>query len=158
MKGQRDKVETHGRASVGAGFVPAHKTPWKSQGELRRFWALAKPYGGEGFVYETLHSRFGKKKLHEIARHQFLELMKHLDSQEIRCRCEEHHGHASCAQYRKIKWLKKEIGWNDRQLALYIRKYAHVDAMRFMTTPKARGIIAGMSKIMKDDGGSDACL
>ena len=123
------------------------KVPWKSQGELRRFWALAKPHGGTEFVYEMVDARFGKKRLHEIARHQFLEIMRHLESRDSRCGCEEHHGYASCAQYRKIKWLKKELGWDDRQLVRYIRKYAHVDAMRFMTVPKARGIITGMNKM-----------
>lgn len=124
-------------------YQQTKKTPWRNQGELKRFWVLARQYGGEDFVYDAL----GGKRLHEIARDQFLELMRRMKAREDRCNCEQCHGSASCKQYRAIKYFQRRLGWNDRRLTTYIKKYAKVDAIRFLTVAKARGIIAGLQKM-----------
>jgi len=141
------------------------ETPWRSNEELKRFWALARRYGGDDFVYDTIYLRYGAKKLHEIARHQFLELLIHMEGngsqltdnrepetvnrQPFPCSCNTHHGLASCGQYRKILWLMRHLGWDEIRLNAYIKKYAHIDSIRFFTAPKARGIITGMEKMLK---------
>ena len=128
--------------------------PWRSQAELRRFWALARPLGGTDFVYDVIRNRYGAEKLHEIARAEFLDLMKHMEkSIAAPCKCGTHHGTATCAQYRRIMWLRRKLGWSEDELVAYIRKYAHVDAIRFLTVPKARGIITGLEKIKTTKGG-----
>lgn len=146
------------------------KTPWRNNEELKRFWALARRYGGHDFVYDTIYLRYGAEKLHEIARHQFLELLEHMEKNSSRftvhgsqltdnrepitdnrqpavCGCGTHHGAASCGQYRKILWLMRQLGWDEIRLNAYIKKYAHIDSIRFFTAAKARGIITGMEKM-----------
>lgn len=127
----------------------AQIAPWKGKRELKRFWVLAAQLGGEQFVYNTVWDRFKKSRLHELTRDEFLELLKDMMRVSRRCTCETHHGQASCAQYRRIKHLQRRLGWSDDRLTAYIRKYAHIDSIRFLTVPKARGIIAGMEKSIK---------
>lgn len=154
--------------------VKKPKTPWRDNGELKYFWSLARRYGGDDFVYDTIYLRYGAEKLHEIARHQFLELLQHMEGKSPRfpvdgsqvtddrqpetgdrpsapCGCDTHHGAASCGQYRLILSLRRKLGWDEAQLAAYIKKYAHIDAIRFLTAPKARGIITGMEKMLRKE-------
>lgn len=133
--------------------------PWKSVGELRRFWHLARPLGGEEFVYQVLSDRWGAEKLHEIARARFLWLMRHMEELQAaeQCRCGAEHGTASCAQWRRLMYLRRRLGWDEARFSAYVRKYAHVDALRWLTAPKARGLITGMGKIVakeEEDGES----
>jgi len=135
-------------------------TPWKSEKDLKRFWVLAASLGGEQFVYDAIWIRYTKKRLHDLTRAEFYELLREMQNREKenqidKCTCEEHHGWASCGQYRRIKYLQRRLEWDDKRLLGYIRKYAHVDAIRFLTCEKARGVIAGMEKMLKRKKGGN---
>lgn len=51
-------------------------------------------------------------------------------------------------QWRYIKWLQKEMGWNTAQLRGFIKHSAKVDHERFLNPAKARGVISGLRKIL----------
>lgn len=126
-------------------------TPWKDIKDLRRLWVLSAQFGGKQFVYDAIWMRYGKKRLHDLTESEFYELLEDIKRKEKEsgCTCKEHHGWASCGQYRRIKWLQKRLLWDDRRLLSFVKRCAHVDSLRFLTVDKARGVIAGLEKILK---------
>jgi hypothetical protein len=53
----------------------------------------------------------------------------------------------SRAQWRKIRWLQRELRWDDKNLRGYIAHVAGVDHERFLDVAQAREVIAGLVKV-----------
>ncbi len=52
-------------------------------------------------------------------------------------------------QWRHIRWLQKELRWNDTNLRGYFRHVAGVDHERFLAVATAREVITGMRQTLK---------
>lgn len=58
----------------------------------------------------------------------------------------------------KIRQLRDQLGWSDKRLAGFCRKYAHVDRPEWLTRTQAGKIIEGLKKILErggDKGGGE---
>lgn len=137
------------------GNTPTPLVPWTPT-ELKRFWALARLSGlDREKVHEVLQGRFGKKRLHDCTRTEFLQFMNDLTCNlgpyaglsPLGLQLEKHHG-CSEGQWRKIRWLQRELGWSDLHLWHYIKQHAHIDHIRWLCDVRqVRAVITGMEKI-----------
>lgn len=131
-----------GESNVSTPFQhPVETRPWQDK-ELRHFWALVRKMpDGSSWLCAKLDD-LGRKQLSDLTRNEWLDLLQH-----VRWGADPHYGQASDEQWSRMKWLQGELDWDDTHLENYIKKFAHIDAVRFLTVPSARGIITGMEKI-----------
>jgi hypothetical protein len=50
----------------------------------------------------------------------------------------------SDGQWRHIRWLQRQLCWDDSNLRSYVQKVAKVDHERFLTVRLAKDVITGM--------------
>lgn len=118
--------------------------PWESA-ELRRFWGLARKAGLDTeSVRGMLFEHYGKTRLHDLTRREFLGAMSALLKKQ-----DMHHGWSSADQWEKIKWLQRRLGWTDRHLENFIKRHRQIDSIRFLDVPAARDVITAMEKIRR---------
>ena len=55
-------------------------------------------------------------------------------------------------QWRKIRWLQKQLQWNDKNLRGYINHVTGLDHEKFLDVPTARRLIAGMVSVKAHAG------
>jgi hypothetical protein len=116
--------------------------PWRAK-ELRHFWALARKVGAnKDDVAAIVLNTYKKHALRELTRPEWMGLIWH-----FRCAADPGYG-CSSEQWDRIKWLQHEIGWDDRHLENYIKKFGHIDHTRFLCGVTARKIIVGLQKIV----------
>ncbi len=138
------------------------ETPWTGGEELKYFWALANNVFGREHasarVYDIIGYRFKKAKLHEISRSDFLDLLVEFrlaasgegELEKVLKKLGEQGG--------KIRWLQRRLAWTDYHLVKYILWHGKktdrkIDNINWLIgSDKARGIITGMSIILKNGG------
>jgi hypothetical protein len=59
------------------------------------------------------------------------------------------HGACGDGQWRKIRWLQRELRWSDTHLINYIKRECGIHHVQFLTVWGARAVINGMEKIMR---------
>lgn len=129
--------------------------PWAHAKELKRFWAIARQAGvSQDGVHAIIQGHYpGKTRLHDLTRVEFIKLMDLLfhgagqpaantiPDLDIR------HGACEDGQWRKIRWLQRQLRWDDTHLVNYINRLCGIHHARFLTTWGARAVITGLEKI-----------
>lgn len=54
-------------------------------------------------------------------------------------------------QWRKIRWLQRELRWNDTNLRGYVKHQTGLDHERFLDVPSARKVITGLVKVLRNE-------
>lgn len=54
-------------------------------------------------------------------------------------------------QWRKIRWLQRELRWNEQNLRGYIKHVTGLGHERFLDVPTARAVISGLVKVLEHE-------
>lgn len=135
--------------------APPH--PWVNTNELRRFWAIARQAGvsADG-VHAIIEGHYpGRSRLHDLTRLEFIKLMDlFFTAADVSPgsipSLDEDYGNPYDGQWRKIRWLQRQLQWSDLHLLNYVKKQCGISHVRFLTTYGARAVITGMEAIMED--------
>lgn len=130
-------------------------TPWAHPKELRRFWTIARQAGvSQDGVRAIIAGHYpGKSRLHDLTRVEFIKLMDLLfhgpsgKDSGVLPELDIRHGSCGDGQWRKIRWLQRQLRWSDTHLVNYIQKECGIHHVQFFTAWGARAVITGMEKI-----------
>lgn len=117
---------------------------------LRRLFKVCRNIGIDN---EALHQRayneFGVESLKELSDVQGWYLIDVLQGKRVRR--PSGRGMITDKQMYLIRQLVKELGWDDNpaRLAGFIRKYAGVDSIEWLSTRAASAVIEGMKRMIR---------
>lgn len=116
------------------------QVPWKGK-ELRHFWALVRKNGLNAEFVANMTEQRSKKSIKDLTRSEWCEILTTLER-----RSDPEYG-CSDEQWARIKWLQHEVGWTDKHLENYIKKYGHIDRIEWLCSTIAQKIMVAMEKI-----------
>ncbi len=64
-------------------------------------------------------------------------------------------GMASPMQLWKIEELRKKLNWEPNGIKGFIKKYSHVEDLKWLTDTAASKVITGLTKVLKDKNKKD---
>ncbi|MBE3584858.1 MAG: regulatory protein GemA [Thermoanaerobacter sp.] len=120
----------------------------KTYPQVKKIWALARELGlDEDLLRAVTFYLTGSESISALTKTQAAVLIDELESKK---RGETRPGMATPRQIWKIRELEKELGWADQPARLrgYLKKYAHVDDLRWLTGKQAWKVIEGLKKIL----------
>lgn len=68
-----------------------------------------------------------------------------------RSQADEYPPGCSRPQWRKVRWLQRELHWNDKNLRGYIKHVTGLEHERFLDVPRARAVISGLVKVLEHE-------
>jgi hypothetical protein len=144
-------LNAHGRSQSSR---PETTGPWAHARELRRFWAIARKAGvSKDGVHAIIEGHYpGKRRLHDLTRVEFIKVMDLLfhgpsSPSDTIPDLDIRHGACADGQWRKIRWLQRQLRWSDTHLINYVKKECGIHHVQFLTAWGARAVITGMEKI-----------
>lgn len=151
MTNEERVLNAHGRSQSSR---PETTGPWAHARELRRFWAIARKAGvSKDGVHAIIEGHYpGKRRLHDLTRVEFIKVMDLLfhgpsSPSDTIPDLDIRHGACADGQWRKIRWLQRQLRWSDTHLINYVKKECGIHHVQFLTAWGARAVITGMEKI-----------
>ena len=105
-------------------------------------------------VYDMMAAQCGgKRHMHDLMRPEFMQLLNDLRFRAGKQLDEIFRGTEMWPSWLRIRWLQRELKWNDGRLANYIlwhgkRTDSKIDHIKWLSVQKARGIVIGMQNIL----------
>ncbi len=132
--------------------MAAAEKPNQGQQVLKAIWATAHELGlTTDNVHDVVYREVGKEGLRQCSAP---ELHKVLDALKLHVKMsKELTGRISDKQLSYIRGLEKQLGWSDdpKRLQGFVKKFAKVDDVKWLTAKQASKIIEGMKKIVDRD-------
>lgn len=122
-----------------------------NQGQLRKIWATAKEQGmDEDVLRARVLALTGSESISKLTMVQANKVIDDL------CSCQQGVNRASKEQIWKINQLAEQLGWGDnpKRLLGFVRKYAKVDALQWLTPAQAWRVIEGLKKLVAKKQGA----
>lgn len=117
MTNEERVLNAHGRSQSSR---PETTGPWAHARELRRFWAIARKAGvSKDGVHAIIEGHYpGKRRLHDLTRVEFIKVMDLLfhgpsSPSDTIPDLDIRHGACADGQWRKIRWLQRQLRWSD---------------------------------------------
>lgn len=114
---------------------------------LKRLWAIAHSLYGDRkkeVIYSRVEFLYNKERLRDLTDEEFGEMIKMLLDELSEKECP-----SAPNEWRLIKSLQRQLGWDEEHLMNYIKKHANVDHPRFLNYYTARAIVTGLKRIKK---------
>lgn len=118
------------------------------KGMIKAIWTISSNLElRETGVYQLLYGETNKAKMSDCTDAELQKLLKALDS--LKETKKPKNGRITTKQYNYIKALEKQIGWADepKHLRSYIKKYAKIDFLEWLTSKQASNIIIALKNI-----------
>jgi hypothetical protein len=116
----------------------------------RRAFAIAKKIAPERAAAELLHEAAGVPSLKGLTLEDWGSLVERLMAKVADADCP---ADCSTESWRRICWLRRDLGWSDEHLDNYIRRQLHIDR-GLLHTHGARAIITGLERIRRQAKGA----
>lgn len=120
--------------------------------QIRKIWYEAKQLGLDNEdVHEILKSEFKLDSVKKLTKDQAIYLIDTLV--KYTGNTKQRPGMATPMQLWRIEELRKQLEWEPNGIKGFLKKYAHVDDIRWLTDTAASGIITALTKIQKSKQG-----
>lgn len=119
---------------------------------LRRLWAVAHEVNIDSeSLHERVYNEFGVDSLKELDNAQGWYIIDVLQGKNVR-RPPAGKGMITDRQIYMIRMMERELGWNDNpgRLAGFIKKYAGVEHIEWLSRRKASAVIEGMKRLIRN--------
>jgi len=120
-----------------------------TKGQLRKIWALGKELNmDEDLLRATVHGVTGSESISALSKYEAGKVIDNLTERKGKAK-EKTTNRASKKQLWKMKRLAAQLGWEDnpKRLKGFIKKYAGVDRLEWLTSAQAWRIIEGLKKL-----------
>jgi len=116
--------------------------------QIRKIWYEVKKLKlTEEDVHAMIEAEFGVNSLKKLTKSQGIYLIDTII--KYTGNSKQRPGMASPEQIWKIEDLRKKLGWEPNGIKGFIKKYAHVESVNWLTAKAATGVITGLTKILK---------
>lgn len=109
-------------------------------------WASARELGfDEELLRDVVAAVTGKRKISTLTKKtasDIIDKLKFLKGEGVKM--------LTGAQRQKIDELVAELGWDEKRLRGFLKKYAGVEAAQWLTRKKAQSIIEGLKALRRD--------
>lgn len=116
--------------------------------QIKKVWYEVKKLKlTEEDVHAMIKAEFGVDSLKKLTKSQAIYMIDTI----VRYTGNSKHrpGMASPEQLWKIEDLRKKLDWEPNGIKGFIKKYAHVENVNWLTDKAATGIITGLTKVLK---------
>ncbi|WP_069997837.1 phage protein GemA/Gp16 family protein [Cellulosilyticum sp. I15G10I2] len=116
--------------------------------QMRKLYALAKQKGLDNEeLHELVYQCSGKESIKQLSKSEGIRLIDRLEVKRV-----SPQGRITPSQESYMNDLIEQLGWNDnpKRLKGFIRKYAKVDEIRWLTVKQASNIIEGLKRQVKE--------
>jgi hypothetical protein len=120
--------------------------------QIRKIYATARELGIDNDMLHTyVFNRTGSEHISTLTVAEAYKVIDGLESHRIEKEDKVIPGRANERQQRYILDLAKKLGWNDEPWRLkgYLRKYAKVEDVAWLTSRQASNIIEGLKKMIQ---------
>lgn len=117
--------------------------------QLKKIWVIAKEQGmDEDVLRARVLALTGSESISKLTRAQANKVIDDLSPRHLGV------NRASKEQLWKMNQLAEQLGWGDnpKRLLGFIRKYARVDSLQWLTTAQAWRVIEGLKKLATKSG------
>lgn len=121
-----------------------------TQAQLKKIWATARELGIEEEVLrERVEQVSGSRSLSSLSSEDANRIIDGLECYTGRTRTNR----ASKGQLYKIRQLEKQLGWdaNPKRLQAFIKKYAHVERIDWLTSAQAWRLIESLKNVLEKE-------
>ena len=121
-----------------------------TQPQLRKIYAEARQAGiGNDYLHDLVYTVTGKQSLKDLTMAEAATL---IDALVKHNGGGERPGIMTDKQHWRLRDYQSKLGWTDAQLLGFVRKYAHVDFLNWLTIKDASKIIEGLKNIYGKKG------
>jgi hypothetical protein len=122
----------------------------------RQAFALAKQLASGMEPLEFLHLVSGRESLKGLSGEAWWRIVLELRARRAAGRSADSDTPPRCepAQWRRICWMRNQMGWSDDRLDGFIQRQLHIDRQA-LDTVGARAIITGLEQIRRKAGRQD---
>lgn len=115
----------------------------------KKLWAVCREYGvGKELLYQIAEDELGIYHISECSTQELIYLIDRIKGKPVDKPSPK--GMASAAQKGMIKHLTEQLGWDKpERLAGFIKKYAKVDSIDWLTKRQASAVIEGLKKLLE---------
>lgn len=119
-----------------------------TKAQIRKIWVEAKGLGFEKeIIYETIYNHFNKEHLSDLTKEEASILIDGLVKASKEYQTDRAQGMMTEKQEWKIEDYRIKLGWSRKQLKAFIKKFAHIDHINWLTVNQASNIIEGLKNI-----------
>lgn len=130
--------------------------------QIKKIYVTAKELGiGNELLHTFIFNLTGQEHISALTKYEAIEVIDKLERRkggnELKKRISNK---ITPEQIWKIKQLEKELGWdeNPNRLKGFIKKYAKVDVLKWLTLNQASNVIEGMKKLVdKNKNSQSSC-
>lgn len=127
--------------------------------QIKKIYATAKELGMDAELLHTyVFNLVGVKHISALTKYEAMNVIDSLEEKKgnVKKKPQKAANRISKEQVWKIQKLAEELGWTDNpnRLKGFIRKYAKVDVIHWLTPIQASNIIEGMKKLLEKDKNS----
>lgn len=119
-----------------------------TQAQLKKIWATARELGIEEEVLrKRVEQVCGSRSLSSLSKDDANRVIDSLERHTGRTR----NGRASEGQIYKVRQIEKQLGWdeNPKRLQAFIKKYAKVERIDWLTSAQAWRLIESLKKVLE---------
>lgn len=119
---------------------------------LKKLYAVSKEYGIDNdLLHDMVFSEFGSDSLKRLSDSQGLAIIERISGKKQYYKKCSPKGMASESQKKYISDMSYKLGWGDnvQRLSGFLKKYAGVESVEWLTIKGASKVIEGMKKMIE---------